>query len=913
MHGGGDGCWKRTQGTEVKSAIVGIVHIRDGVFIATRDRSLLRYPLQLSGAVAGTDHASMANFVNENVVRLFKMRGPGMNFLVVQGTSRLFFLREDLFPKREMSPIPDLKNIKCCAVYPNGNLMAAADSQNLYLIGVTREGVLGVGKKVQHTMKGIVNIVAAGNSLLMYDKKEFKLLDLEFKPQQAGKLSKPIKLCAGIQGTNGFLAVVGNQVKQIGEKVLRSELSFPEEVSAFAVRVPYVYGLAQNVMYVSTTVAALNGSVQLQTKAKNLLIEVLDNYSVVCAADSQWFVIRYTRPEADIDKLTEAKDWESAIELCKSLKSNTIDNDQLLSGLYHRYSDNLFSLGEYRKAFQMFRKSGRPPSDMIRKYKRLLQVENFRSLAEADLSEYMRLTRDLMNLLNDNAPPSKVLDAMGKVKNHAGDRTKLPEASVVLKSRDTFIQQCRNDLSDADKMLTEIQDLFDGFAAQSRHPSTEADVELSELLKESLRTEKQPTRIKIYNTILVECYAGAAMLPPLEKFLESEPPLFFDVAAKALSTKYEEAFLHLCSQHHKHDAALKYLRDLANQDHNYDRFIAYIRESSDCIQLATNEFMKLFETFTAKGSTMDTDAAAEKAVQVFLSKNLKLEDVEYIMNVIEKLDLKDIRSPITKDVMEIKILEFAVNELKIKRMVIHKKLIDLYLDVLRQKNGGLREMSKYTRIEEETDPFVKKTRLGLLHLLDTSESYTPSEVCQMIDNWLLEEKLAAMRKANMISKCIDECLKPKVDFQVALDFCDKVYRRDDVTRSGVYDELFTKLMQQKSDLDKIKRLLNERAVLLDPEKIVENIPDMPLFELKEYLSRSSLERINRLRSLKIRNALLAMTIETKKRQRRYLQSGRVEVKENLKCVVCGKPIGESVFYVLADNCVAHAACNPNHQ
>ena len=114
-------------------------------------------------------------------------------------------------------------------------------------------------------------------------------------------------------------------------------------------------------------------------------------------------------------------------------------------------------------------------------------------------------------------------------------------------------------------------------------------------------------------------------------------------------------------------------------------------------------------------------------------------------------------------------------------------------------------------------------------------------------------------------------------------------------------------MRNTNDNVNLKLLLNERAERLDPVRVVENIPkDIPLAELKDYLKLSSLERINRLRSLKIKNALLAKTVEAKKQQLRYLQSGKVEVKDNLKCVVCGKPIGDAVFYVLADNCVSHA-------
>ena len=148
-----------------------MVHVRDYIFIATRDRALFRYSLLRATSQGATDRASRNNFVNENVVRLLKMNAPGVNVLVVQGASRMFYLREHLFPKGDVIPIPDLKNVKCCTVYPNGNYLAVADPQNLYLFGLTQDGSLVLQKKVQHSMKGIVNLVASGNALLMYDNK----------------------------------------------------------------------------------------------------------------------------------------------------------------------------------------------------------------------------------------------------------------------------------------------------------------------------------------------------------------------------------------------------------------------------------------------------------------------------------------------------------------------------------------------------------------------------------------------------------------------------------------------------------------------------------------------------------------------------------------------------------------------
>ena len=903
---------------DLKATIVGIVSTGSYAFIATRDKTLYRYQTnQLTSPQQPSSVKTMNNFVNENVVRLHKVTSNGQVFIIVQCANHVFYLAAESATTNQVVQIPDVKNVKACTSIPSSSMFAIVDPKAIYIWTIAGNGTPRLLKQHPHTLKGVVDCVASANRILMWDRREYRVFDMELRQVADVKVSKPLRTAVSVDSMSAFLGVTGGQVVSIASPPLPHEISFSEDVCAFAVRVPYVYALAPGILHVSTTMAPLEDHVPLPSKAKNLVLEVLDDYSVLFGADSQLIVIPYSSHQIHCDRLTAEKNWEAAIELCRTLRSPRIQNDQDLSKLYEDYCDHLFAQRDYKKAFEMFRKSGRKPYKMIRKYGKLLQYEGFERLAENDAQEHKKLLQECKDLLENGAPASKVLDAMTKVRNQAGDKTKLPEASEILKCREVFLERCLSDISDINDVLDEIRQLFGRFGQQHGSSSNEAYVQLSEFIKEHLRNERQPTRIKIYNTILVECYADAGvMILGLEEFLKTRPALFFDVAAKALASDYEESFLQLCAQYRKHDAALNHLREQARKDGNYDRLINYIKHSEDCVELATKEFLGLFDVFTAKGSKMDSDTAAEKCVQVFFSKSLKLEDMERVISIIEKLDVKDVRSPITRDIMEIRVLEFAVNDLHIKRAVIHKKLIDLYLSVLRQKNGGLRQNAKYTRIEAETDPFVKKIRLGLLHLLDTSESYTASEVWQLIDNWLLEEKLAAMIRANMISKCLEECLKPKVDFQVALDFCDKVYRPGDVTRSGVYNELFTKLRQMKppeveNPAAKIKRLLNERAERLDPDKVVENIPDMPLSELREYLSLSSLDRINRLRSLRIRNALLRMTIEAKRKELKYLQSGRVEVKENLKCVVCGKPIGESVFYVLSDNCVAHAACNPN--
>jgi hypothetical protein len=263
--------------------------------------------------------------------------------------------------------------------------------------------------------------------------------------------------------------------------------------------------------------------------------------------------------------------------------------------------------------------------------------------------------------------------------------------------------------------------------------------------------------------------------------------------------------------------------------------------------------------------------------------------------------------------MQAQFLAFAVFELTDLRKVIHEQLITLYLGLLPEYVAARRDR-KPVPISGETSPVVRELREGLVRILDESDVYDAKKRFRDIPTCYLEERLAAQRKAHDIKEAIWAVADKDVPLDIAIRFCEKVYDDESVPEHAeVFTQLFFALGKHNTnDNRKLLQLLNTCADKLDPVRVVENIPKtVPLAQLKEYLKLSSLARINKLRSLRIRNALLAATIQAKKVQLRYLQSGRVEVKDNLICVFCGKPIGDSVFYVQQDNCVSHMACNAN--
>jgi hypothetical protein len=339
---------------------------------------------------------------------------------------------------------------------------------------------------------------------------------------------------------------------------------------------------------------------------------------------------------------------------------------------------------------------------------------------------------------------------------------------------------------------------------------------------------------------------------------------------------------------------------------HYDQLIHYVCNSADCTKLAPEHCFELFQALKNPPMSLDEQSAASKAVRVFFSPSLAYDEARRFAEVIEKVHY--VAEPVRLRML-ISFLDFAVFDRRLDEYLLHTKLIATYLEALKPETTG-KGGQRYVAISKENAQ-LQSLRAGLVRVLDESDCYDPHRILGEIPVCLWEERVAAYRRAGNYDACLDIVAHADVDLSIALAFCDKVYVADDPAKNSIYTRLFFALQRQAPNQDKIRDLLNSRAERLDPVQIVENIPkEFQLQELTDFLSSSSLARINRYRALRIRNALLEATIEAKKVQRGSLQGGKVEVNENLICAFCGRQIGESVFFVLDDNSVAHTACNP---
>jgi hypothetical protein len=921
---------------DAKVAITSIVHTRQWVYAANRGRNstIFRWDRQkLFAKSSGGPQETANTSINDQVVQLAQISEETVQtkatFLLILTESRLFYLNEDYFLRRAPEPIPDIKPRFLATVSPQGypRYAIVADAQSFHFFEMNTkagpEARLDRKKEsVPHGMKVMQGLIGGNDSIFCYDKKEWACWDFRGALKERQPIQRPFKFIVPIQDRPGpsrnFSFLIVYQDLTLGvfpAGPVPAGLSISREVAAIAGRIPYIYSFCERGFQIAATIGGghINDSLELpQQKFKNPIIDVMENYDVLLVNDSTIMAVKYQHVQPHIDKLTGERCWDNALELCRSL-SPAIDTEDVLARLHWDHSTFLFAKREYDQAFAQFRASRKHPFQMLRRFKSFVP-QRLRELARADVDAYLNLAGELKMLYDQGAPTNALVEKIKLLKRQMGDQSET-KANEVQKNMDNDAMDLQAAIRDAEALRGELDQLVltdpsMGYTGNDCHAINALNGYVDELLREV----KQSTLRKIYFTIRFECIANNKQLE-LPAEIAKNNPIFFEVAAEALKTSNtNEAFLLLCELHHEHTHATQFIwpdRNTAPPVETLRRLIRYVSNSVDVITLAPQWLTPVFNTFKSYPAASDSqdEAALDFAVQLYFSEKLKGPGVD---NACQQIATHSGFTDQQRQRMQIMFLDFAIFVLKDDRPAIHTGLIALYLELLKEF-AKYREGRKPTAIAQEK-PGIRVIREKFVHLLDESDCYQPKATFRSIPPPFLEERLSAQRKANDIKEAIETVAAPEVPLPIAIAFCDIVWAEDDPGKSDVYNQLFFFLgiNQGGSDNSRLLGLLNSRAERLDPVRIVENIPKtIPFAQLKDYLRASLLGRINKLRSLKIRNALMAATIEAKRVQLRYLQSGRVEVKDNLICVFCGKQIGDSVFYVQQDNCVAHAACNAN--
>ncbi|OHS97401.1 hypothetical protein TRFO_36348 [Tritrichomonas foetus] len=948
--------------------IIGIAHTNASIYVVTKKRELYGYPRSIFFSNGSISEKKMVDIVNSNIQKFSCITSNSRFHLLVQSNNTIYISAETNQGLQKFQPVafddnpgPIYNFVTIC----NNALLVALTNQKVIIYKY--DGQRFISKGHVDVNKKVTDMIGSLTHFLIYDKSNYAIYDIDLQEIERNPLPPRFKIFHAIEGTNGIVALTQeNQILNVDEPVFDTQdFAFSDDIIGFKIRLPYVYGISPKKFTMKTTVGPIEETIQ--NKFKYPIIDILDDYNVVIGNGNNLQLCKFYMNQMSpyiphifkfkmLMKDPKNRDssifWEYIINLCLKFDSNSFDNKKTLSEMYLEYSESLITSRQYAKAFEMFKLSGKHPFIMIHNFRLLLYSTNqdaefdFLSLATEDCNKYIELLQEAEKAINlaitkrasGQPNESEVNDVIRCRTNcllHFGQPFTPLTYETTRDTLDNLLQWVEKSLDKSHETLEYLPKFLFSLKGAKINSRDEGIYELQAYIKNLLMKEKDPTCIKIYYTILIECYA-IKMPVKLEEFIKENNPLFFDVAAAALKTSAPEDFRKICRLYNRHDAALKPLLDAVPV--MWDNIIVYIRETNNFIEIGEKYFPIVFSKMT--------DKQKEKSVEMFFSelladpevdKNVKAEQVNRILQIIqencEKYSQKSAKNQQQRSknqqqgqideecaLLQKKFLEFAIYECKIMTGSVHWKLIKLFLGLIAPTAkfyAKLNSPAKYIQISLEKEP-IKSYRSGLLKILEFSDSYKTQETLDAIisvSERLIEERIAVLKRATppLIQEAVDLISRPNIPIEVAIDFCDSVYSEID---KNVYNLLFYAYHQQKKsqdshdDTDKfIKILLNMRADNLKLKDIVENIP--PFFkicEMVDFLSSSTTKSVNNLRFLKLKNILLEKTIEIKKTQLQQLKKGKVVISHCLKCIICGKKIGDSVFVALGDNTVAHIAC-----
>ncbi|OHT03586.1 hypothetical protein TRFO_29021 [Tritrichomonas foetus] len=941
--------------------IVGIVHTATQIYAVTKKRELICYPREIFTNGSTEGEKKFTDIVENNIQKFGVVFSNGKYHLLILSNNVLYLSTETSRGPTKFRPAnfentnssPHVVNF----VTISGNALLVALMQQYIIVYkyddtqfITKDYIEFDNKKNKFT-----EMIGSLNHFLIHDKSKYIVYDMDLMEVDGKTLPKNLKSFHGVDRTNGFIVLTQeNQLINIGERVIdNDQMSFSDELIAFHVRLPYAYGITSKKFIMQTTVGKIEET--LPYKGKSTIIDVLDDYNVVLASGSTLSLIKYylcrTPPYiphtikllANLRDPTHPKyfdDWENIIKLSRRFESIAFDQTKILSEIYLDYSEHLITAQNFQRAFEMFQQSGKHPFIAIHNFRNLLYSSeeeegpkfDFLSTANEDCIKYIALLKEAQKAIqaaiakrNANEPFDDELEEVVKCRVnciiHSGQKISHPTKAKAKEKLNDLLQWAEKSLDEANETSHNLSNMLFSLKPAKIIWREDGVYELQKYLIDASKNEKQPTTLKVYNTILIECFA--IKIPgKLEAFIQAQNPLFFDIAAAFLKYSAPESHRLLCRLHNRDDEALGPL--LEAEPVVWEGVIAYIKESNNFIEIGKRYFSHVYKMLGDKYKNLSVELFFSKTfADPKLDKGKKATMVADVISIIKEHFPGDgtKQSEQKCNQLIVKFLLYVIYQCQVKIESVHWSLITTYLSLigsmLKDVDTNPPKARPYIRVSNEKEP-MKTFRSGLINILNWSELYRTQEVLDAImdtSERLIEERVTVLKKAMppKTQDAIDLLSVPNFPIDVALDFCQDVYPNIDST---VYDKLLQNYQQRKrspkgdADAEKcIKRLLNEHADKMQLRDVVSQIPPMlKINDMSEFLKISTSKSINQLRALRLKNSLLEKTIQMKREQLQQLKTGKVIVTDGLKCVICGKRIGDSVFVALGDNTVSHIAC-----
>lgn len=950
------------------STIIGIVPTNSMIYAVTKKKDLICYPRSVFRGNTPNSERKFPDISSTPIQKFDVLSTNNLFHLLLLTNGQLMISTEtpkglQQFHPAQFDNVPS--QIINFVTVSNHQLLVVFSPQYIYIYIYDGE-TFTTKDYIENPKKKIIDVLGSLTHFLIYDKNSYSIYDIDLQLIREDTLPKNFKAIHPIDKINSFILLTQeNSLICLDENCFENtDMTLSEDLNDFSIRLPYFYGISSKHFIMKTTIGQIEES--LSIKVKNPVIHILDDYNVIIGGSSLNIIkfslnkynpyiphiVRLRDETKKVQLRDQVKYWDAIIRICTKFDSSAFNIETIIGDLYFAFSDCLLSLRNYAKAFDMFVKSKKHPFVIIHNFRLLLHSSSsepefdFLMLANEDCNKCIEVLKETQKYINSALDKKKknedyeedlqqVVRCRTNCIKQSGQAIDLPTLETVRSNLEKLKVWVDESINDATTTSHDISNVLFSLKGAKINSRDEGLYELQLYLNNHvIHYEKQPTALKIYNTLLIECYSIKSPIK-LKSFIEENPPIFFDVAFASLKFAAPEEFRRLCCLYGRDQDALQPL--LSAEPICWDTVIQYIRSSRNFIELGRTYYNRIYTSVKEKYQ--------EKTVELFFSnifRDHSIETSKMVSNINECLQIIEEQNPLTiesKNIFEseeqkknrieiianhqIKFLKFVIYRFRTNIQSVHWAFIKLYLRLISlyitQPKSEV--TGAYATISQEEEP-IKTYRVGLLYILNWSNLYNVQETLDSImqvSDRLIEERITVLKKAQppRIREAIDLITHPSFPSNLALKFCDDVYNQN--IDKNIYNALLRGYHDMKMNagpnannrnLDlNVKNLLNSRADKMQIDDVINDIPkQFSVSDMNDFLMAATVHRINRLRELKLKNALLNVTIKKKMRQVEIVKKGKVIVTSGLACIQCGKKIGQSVFVALPDGTVSHLAC-----
>ncbi|KAI8067712.1 vacuolar sorting protein 39 domain 2-domain-containing protein [Gilbertella persicaria] len=603
---------------------------------------------------------------------------------------------------------------------------------------------------------------------------------------------------------------------------------------------------------------------------------------VYVASTSQIYRLTPFSFSSQIDQLVEKQEYKEAVSLLDQIDAVLVENkEKKLTTIRTAYAHDLFRVGEYDTALDLFQELNTPAAEVISLYPEMISGHLAKKTQEDIEEEDEEQDVSSRKHEEDPRPPSRAsTKSRATILSHQSQpkrKETVPLTGLNLRDAVTYLIRY---LTDKRQKLARK---LNGSASSHKAASDSSTLETNSHDEEDLLYQAT-----LVDTSLLKSYmmTNDALVGPLLRVqnhcdVEECENILMD------KKKYKELVdLYNCKG--LHARALDLLEKLGKQSEGPLRgvlpTIRYLQKLGlDHFDLVLQYSRWALEKDPKHGMDIFIDDLAE--VETF-PRDRVLQHLESISG-----DLA------------IHYLEYVIEELHDESPEFHNRLVIAYLDKITKDKTIVQDKEKKSNL-----------RSRLISFLTDSVFYKAEKILSRlpIDD-LFEERAILLSRIGQHDQALDIYVYKLKNYAMAEEYCTKVFQEDPVRGEKMYLTLLKVYLQpsnnQKPLTEPALDLLAHHGSHIDASQVLAIMPTstklfglFPFFE--KYIRESNK---NRNMDLIVKNLLKAEQIQVEE-QLMFYRSRAVKITEDRMCPQCNKRIGNSVFAVFPNGVVVHYSC-----